>query len=110
MNFSRPQVQRLIEDAKSGKINTILVKDLSRFGRNYAECGQYIDDLFPMIGCRFIAVNDGVDTQNGDNDIIPFKNVFNEYYSCDISRKVRSAKMARAKQLSRLRPALRLLV
>ena len=52
LNFSRPQVQRLIGDAKSGKINTILVKDLSRFGRNYAECGQYIDDLFPMIGCR----------------------------------------------------------
>ena len=71
-NFDRPGVTRLIEDAKDGKINLILVKDLSRFGRNYIQVGQFTDYVFPMIGCRFIALNDGVDTIHNDNDIMPF--------------------------------------
>ena len=61
--FDRPQVQRLLDDAKTGVINTIIVKDLSRFGRNYIEVGQYIDYVFPAFGIRFIAIQDNVDTE-----------------------------------------------
>ena len=93
-NFDRPSVIRLIDDAKDGKINLILVKDLSRFGRNYIQVGQYTDYLFPMIGCRFIALNDGVDTINNDNDIMPFKNLFNEFQSRDTSKKIKAVKQA----------------
>ena len=96
LNFNRPQVQRLIEDAKLGKINLILVKDLSRFGRNHLECGYYEEELFPSIGCRFIALNDGIDTAIDGNDIMPFQNVYNELYSKDMSRRVRTAKHTRA--------------
>ena len=82
-NFNRPGVQRLIEDAKAKRINLILVKDLSRFGRNYIEFGQYTDYLFPSISCRFIALNNGIDTQNqdGSTDVMCFLNLFNEFYS-----------------------------
>jgi len=93
-NFERPAVTRLIEDAKDGKINLILVKDLSRFGRNYIQVGQFTDYLFPMIGCRFIALNDGVDTINNDNDIMPFRNLFNEFQSRDTSKKIKAVKRA----------------
>lgn len=95
-NFNRPGVKRLIEDAKAKKINVILVKDLSRFGRNYIEFGQYTDYLFPSIGCRFIALNNGIDTQNSDssNDVMCFLNLFNEFYSRDTSKKVKAVKRA----------------
>ena len=65
-DFNRPGVQRLLEDAKTGKINLIIVKDLSRFGRNYIQVGQYIDYIFPTYNIRFIALNDNVDTANTD--------------------------------------------
>ena len=95
-NFDRPGVQRLIEDAKAKRINVILVKDLSRFGRNYIEFGQYTDYLFPSIGCRFIALNNGIDTMsdNGSTDVMCFLNLFNEFYSRDTSRKVKAVKKA----------------
>ena len=95
-NFNRPGVQRLIEDAKSKRINLILVKDLSRFGRNYIEIGQYTDYLFPYIGCRFVALNNGVDTEsnNGSTDVMCFLNLFNEFYSRDTSKKVKAVKRA----------------
>jgi len=95
-NFQRPGVQRLIADAKAGRINVILVKDLSRFGRNYIEFGQYTDYLFPSIGCRFIALNNGIDTQNqdGSTDVMCFLNLFNEFYSRDTSKKVKAVKKA----------------
>ncbi len=95
-NFQRPGVKRLIADAKSGRINVILVKDLSRFGRNYIEFGQYTDYLFPSIGCRFIALNNGVDTvrQDGSTDVMCFLNLFNEFYSRDTSKKVKAVKRA----------------
>ncbi len=95
-NFNRPAVKRLIEDAKSKRINCIVVKDLSRFGRNYIEFGQYTDYLFPSIGCRFIAVNNGIDTmsQNGSTDVMCFLNLFNEFYSRDTSKKVKAVKKA----------------
>ena len=97
-NFQRPGVQRLIEDAKAKKINVIIVKDLSRFGRNYIEFGQYTDYLFPSIGCRFIALGNGIDTanQNGSNDVMCFLNLFNEFYSRDTSKKVRAVRKAYA--------------
>ena len=78
-NFNRPGVQRLLEDAKTGKINLIIVKDLSRFGRNYIHVGQYIDYIFPTYNIRFIALNDNVDTANTDStamDMMPIMNVF----------------------------------
>jgi len=74
-NFDRPGVKRLIEDAKAKRINLILVKDLSRFGRNYIEFGQYTEIRFPEMGVRFIAVNDGVDSEREDNDFTPFRNI-----------------------------------
>ncbi len=95
--FDRPGVSKLIEDAKEGLINLILVKDLSRFGRNYIQVGQFTDYLFPMIGCRFIALNDGVDTLHNDNDIMPFRNLFNEFQSKDTSKKIKAVKQAHAK-------------
>ena len=95
-NFNRPGVQRLIADAKAKRINVILVKDLSRFGRNYIEFGQYTDYLFPSIGCRFIALNNGIDTGNKDSstDAMCFLNLFNEFYSRDTSKKLKAVKKA----------------
>jgi len=97
-NFKRPALERMIQDAKAGRINLILVKDLSRFGRNYIEFGQYTDCLFPSIGCRFVALHDGVDTIRDDNEIMPFKNLFNEYYLRDCSKKAKSAKRSMAER------------
>lgn len=96
-NFDRPGVTRLIEDAKEGKIDLILCKDLSRFGRNYIQVGQFTDYLFPMIGVRFIALNDGVDTLHSDNDIMPFRNLLNEFQSKDTSKKIKAVKQTHAK-------------
>lgn len=98
-NFNRPGVKRLIDDAKAKRINVILVKDLSRFGRNYIEFGRYTDELFPSIGCRFIALNNGVDTMSDDagTDLMCFLNLFNDFYSRDTSKKVRAVKQACAK-------------
>ena len=95
-NFKRPGVQRLIADAEAKRINVILVKDLSRFGRNMVEFGHYTEDVFPAIGCRFIALNNGIDTggQNSNNEVMGFLNLFNEFYSRDTSKKVRAVKRA----------------
>jgi DNA invertase Pin-like site-specific DNA recombinase len=96
-NFDRPNFQRMIDDVRNGRINCVVVKDLSRFGRNYIQIGQYTDYLFPTMGCRFIAINDGIDTLEKENELMPFKNLVNEWYSRDQSKKVKSAKVARAK-------------
>ncbi len=96
-NFDRPNFQRMIDDVRIGKINCIVVKDLSRFGRNYIQIGEYTDYLFPSLGCRFIAINDAVDTIEKENELMPFKNLINEWYSRDQSKKVKSARIARAK-------------
>ncbi len=93
-NFNRPGIITMIEDVKSGKINCVLVKDLSRFGRNYLETGKYIQKLFPKLGVRFIALNDNVDTAKFNQEfdmMLPIRNIFNESYSQDISRKVQSS-------------------
>lgn len=93
VNFERPQFQRMLSDIKAGSVNCVIVKDLSRFGRNYIESGRYIEKIFPMLGVRFIAVTDHFDSleDNAGNEmIIPFKNLINDAYCRDISVKVRS--------------------
>ena len=92
-NFERPQFQKMMEAVKAGEINCIIVKDLSRFGRDYIDSGRYIEKIFPQLGVRFIAVNDHYDSLNyssGDSLIVPVKNFLNDSYSRDISTKVRS--------------------
>jgi DNA invertase Pin-like site-specific DNA recombinase len=88
----------MVSDIKAGYINLVLTKDLSRLGRNYIHTGQYTDYFFPQHGVRYIAVNDNVDTSHDENDIAPFKNILNEMYARDISRKVRSSRTVSAKQ------------
>lgn len=99
--FQRPGVQQLLDDAKTGVINTIIVKDLSRFGRNYIEVGQYIDYVFPAFGIRFIAIQDNVDTENRDSstmEMMPIMNVFNEWHAANTSKKIRAVRRANAKE------------
>ncbi len=90
-NFNRPEFQRLLVDIENKKINAVLVKDLSRLGRNYILTGHYTEIFFPAKNVRFIAIDDGIDTLNNNNDIAPFKNILNEMYAKDISKKIRSA-------------------
>ena len=91
-NFDRPEFERLMEDVRAGKVDCIVVKDLSRFGRNYRETGNYLERIFPLLDVRFIAVNDNFDTltaeRSQDGYIVPLKNIINEVYSKDISRKL----------------------
>ena len=94
-NFNRPDFKRMMEDVEAGYVSTIIVKDMSRFGRNYVEVGLYTESYFPENNIRFIAITDLVDSADGENEIIPFKNVMNEMYARDISKKVRSAKRIR---------------
>ena len=90
-NFRRPSFQKLLEDIEMGYVSTVVVKDMSRLGRDYLQVGYYTDTYFPEHGIRFIAVNDMVDSEEGENELAPFRNVMNEMYARDISRKVRSA-------------------
>jgi DNA invertase Pin-like site-specific DNA recombinase len=96
LNYDRPDFQRLLNDIDSGKVNLVVTKDLSRLGRDYIQTGYYTDIYFQRKKVRYIAVNDNVDTQKADNDIAPFKNILNDMYSRDLSRKVKSAKRQRA--------------
>lgn len=89
--FDRPGFQAMLDDIEMGYVSTVIVKDLSRLGRDYVTVGQYTDIYFPDHNVRFIAINDLVDSDEGENEIAPFKNVMNEMYARDISRKVRSA-------------------
>lgn len=92
--FERPSFKKMMEDVKAGKTDCVIVKDLSRFGRNYLDAGEYIEKIFPFMGVRFIAVNDNYDSfreKNASDDlIVPFKNLINEAYCRDISVKIRS--------------------
>ena len=98
-NFERPRFQDMIRDIEDGKINCVITKDLSRLGRNYLDCGLYLEVFFPEHGVRYISVNDGVDTLNrAAMDITPFRNILNEMYAADISMKIKSAKHARFNQ------------
>ncbi|MBQ9355069.1 MAG: recombinase family protein [Clostridia bacterium] len=90
-NFNRPGFQQMLEDIELGYISTVIVKDLSRLGRNYVEVGNYTESYFPDRDIRFIAVNDMVDSDEGESKIAPFRNILNEMYAKDISKKVRSS-------------------
>ena len=101
-NFERPDFENLMEEIRTGKVNCIIVKDLSRFGRNYTELGNFIEKIFPFLGVRFIAVNDNLDTFHMDDpnkslEVI-LKNIVNETYAKDISKKVSSSHQMRLKQ------------
>lgn len=95
-DFNRPGISRLLEDVKKGFIECILVKDLSRLGRNYIMTGYLIENYFPVYNVRFIAINDNVDTAEVLDELLPFKNIFNDWYAKDISVKIRSSKYAKA--------------
>ena len=93
-NFDRPAFQQLLRNIRSGQIDCVIVKDLSRFARNFIEAGRFLDQEFPLYGVRFIAINDGYDSlkrKGGADDIVlPFKNLVNDAYCRDISVKIRS--------------------
>ncbi len=89
-NFNRPDFIRMIDDVKAGKVGVIITKDLSRFGRDYLMTGQYIEIILPDYDVRYIAVNDGVDTLRSENEMMVFKNVFNDWYARDTSKKIKA--------------------
>lgn len=90
-NFNRPGFQAMLGDIDMGYITAVMVKDLSRLGRDYVSVGNYTDSYFPERNVRFIAVNDSIDSDEGESEIAPFKNILNEMYARDISKKVRSS-------------------
>ena len=101
-DFERPDFENLMDEVRMGKVNCIVVKDLSRFGRNYTELGNFIEKIFPFLGVRFVAVNDNLDTFHMDDpnkslEVI-LKNIVNETYATDISKKVSSSHQMRIKQ------------
>ena len=89
-NFNRPAIKEAFEMIEQGLVDTFIVKDMSRFGRDYLQVGQYTELYFPSKNIRFIAINDGVDSEKGDNDFTPFRNLFNDFYAKDTSKKVRA--------------------
>ena len=94
-NFARPAMQEMLSLVEAGQVGTIIVKDMSRFGRDYLQVGHYTEIEFPSKNVRFIAVNDGVDSERGDSDFTPVRNLFNDFYAKDTSRKVRAVIMAK---------------
>ncbi len=102
VSFERPALMEMLQDVQDGKIDCIITKDLSRFGRNYIETGRYIEEIFPTLGVRFIAINDGVDTAKqqsiSDSILLPFKNLMNDAYARDISIKTRTGLSVRQKR------------
>ncbi len=101
-DFNRPGFQRLLEDMRNGNINCVIVKDLSRLGRNYIEVGNYIEQIFPIFNIRFIAINDSVDSFKNPTStntiLVPFKNLINDEYCRDTSVKIKSALNGRKKK------------
>lgn len=98
-DFNRPGYQKMLEDIRDKNVNTIIIKDLSRIGRNYIEVGNFIDEIVPLYSLRFISINDNVDSYTNPNSMktleIPFKNLINESYAKDISKKIRSSHVIR---------------
>lgn len=88
--FNRKGFQAMITDIEAGIVGTVVVKDMSRFGRDYLQVGMYTDIMFPEHNIHFIAINDGVDSEQGDNEFTPFRNIINEWYAKDTSKKIRA--------------------
>ena len=97
-NFNRKGFMDMMDDVRAGIINLVLVKDLSRFGRNYLESGKYLEEVLPSLNCRFVAIADNIDTEDGENDILPFLNAINDFYLKDVSKRIRSVMKAKAKE------------
>ena len=95
--FERDGFKAMLNDVQNGEVKTVIVKDMSRFGRDYIQVGMYTEILFPQNNVRFIAINDSYDSANGDNDFIPFKNIMNEWYAKDTSKKIKAVNRARAR-------------
>jgi len=95
-DFNRQGFQDMMTDVRLGTINLVLVQDLSRFGRNYLEAGKYLEEELPSLGCRFVALSDGIDTENGENDIMPFLNAMNDYFLRNLSDRITSVLKAKA--------------
>ena len=95
-NFERPEFKRLVNDIRNNLIDTVIVKDLSRLGRDYLKTGYYLEEFFPSFNVRFIAINDDIDSNKGIPELTPFKNIMNEWYAKDISKKIRSAYKTKA--------------
>lgn len=100
--FDRPAFLEMMADVRSGLINLVLVKDLSRFGRNYLEAGNYLENELPALGCRFVSLSEGIDTENGENDIIPFLNAMNDYYLKNLSERIKMVLEVKAKEGQKL--------
>ena len=98
LNMERPDLKRMLKAIERRQVNLVITKDLSRLGRNYLQTGYLIEDFFPRNGVRYIAMNDGIDTLRENNDIAPFKNILNEMYSKDISKKVHSSYLLKAQK------------
>ena len=94
-NFQRPGFQAMLADIEAGKVGTVIVKDMSRLGRNYLQVGMYTEMIFPQKGVRFIAINDGVDSAQGENDFAPLRNIFYEWLVRDTSKKIKAVKRSK---------------
>lgn len=101
-NFNRPAWNEIMALIESGQVATLIVKDMSRLGRDYLQTGYLIEYTFPNYNVRFIAVNDAVDTLYGDNDFTPSRNLFNDFYAKDCSKKIRSVKKSQAERDERV--------
>ncbi|MFT8890078.1 MAG: recombinase family protein [Ethanoligenens sp.] len=100
--YDRPDFQRMLADIEGGRVSTVITKDLSRLGRDYLKTGEYVEVIFPRYDVRYIAVNDNVDTERGDNDMMPLRNLFNEWFARDTSKKIRAVLNAKAQRGERL--------
>ena len=96
--FNRPGFQEMIADVEAGIIKRVIIKDMSRFGRDYLQVGMYTEIMFPEHDVHFIAVNDGVDSTQGDNEFTPFRNIINEWYAKDTSKKIRAVMKVKGKR------------
>lgn len=106
-SFQRPDFMRMVQDMEDGKIGIIVTKDLSRLGRDYLRTGEYIEIIFPEFDVRYIAINDAVDTAKSENELMAFKNIFNDWFARDTSKKIKAvfrAKGQSGKPLSTLPP------
>jgi DNA invertase Pin-like site-specific DNA recombinase len=101
-NFNRPSFQKMLADIKAGKVKRVIVKDMSRLGRDYLQVGMYTDIVFPEFGVHFVAVNDGVDSKRGDSEFTAIRNVFNEMFARDTSKKIKATWQAKSKSGERL--------